>query len=367
VPTLWADAGASGRRVLFVHASGDEELLHCLGCGFAAERSWATTTWPEPPDEIELSPEEIETPDCDTIASLAEFLGIPASKTLKMVFVSVEGSVTCIVIRGDRAVDESKLARVLGTDQYYASLEHELEPLGAVGGYASPIGLDQSLVRVVADPSVRSGKNFVGGANRPDYHIQNVNVPRDFVPGEWLDLALIEPGDACPHCGAALEMETAFALAESSLPAPCQPEAEYLDAAGRGQPLWTATWRLDLGRLAAAIVECHYDEYGILWPVPCAPFDVHLVALDVRREAVAAQAESLYTQLQADGWAVLHDDRQASAGVKFNDADLIGAPLRLTVSKRSAKEGLIEAKWRDSSERVKLDEDGLKAELARLR
>jgi prolyl-tRNA synthetase len=294
-------------------------------------------------------------------------LDIPTARTLKMVFYSVEGKVTCVVIRGDRAVDEAKLVRVLGTDWYYASLEDELTAVGAVGGYASPLGLDSSRVRVVADPSVRSGKNFVSGANRPDYHIQNVNVPRDFVPGEWADLALIEPGDPCPQCGGVLEVEPAFALAVSTRPAPCKPDAEYLDAEGRGQALWTASWRLDLGRLMAAVVEGHHDDYGIIWPAACAPFDVHLVALDVRKEMVAAQADALYNQLQSDGFSVLYDDRNASAGVKFNDADLIGIPLRLTVSKRSAKEGPIEAKWRDSAERLKLDDDGLASELTRLR
>ncbi len=367
VPITWAQAGETGRRAYFLHAAGDEEVVRCPACDYAAERSRATTTWPQAPDEAELPTEEIETPGCNTIAALAEFLDIPAAKTLKMVFYSVEGRVHCIVIRGDRSVDEAKLARVLGTDWYYASLEDELAAVGAVGGYASPIGLDQDQVRVVADPSVRAGKNFVSGANRPDYHIQNVNVPRDFAPGEWADLALVEAGDPCPHCGSPLEIEAGFALVESTPPAPCQPEAEYLDADGRSRPLWLASWRLDLGRLLAAIVEGRHDDYGILWPLACAPLDVHIVGLDLRREDVAAQAEALYARLQAAGFAVLFDDRDASAGVKFNDADLIGIPLRLTVSKRSAKEGLVEAKWRDSRERLKLDDEGLAAELARLK
>jgi prolyl-tRNA synthetase len=136
---VWADAGDAGRRAYFVHAAGDEEMARCPNCDYAAERSWATLTWPDPPDEPEQPIEEIETPGCNTIAALAEFLDIPASRTLKMVFYSVEGRVTCVVIRGDRSVDEAKLARLLGTDWYYASLEHELEEIGAVGGYASPI------------------------------------------------------------------------------------------------------------------------------------------------------------------------------------------------------------------------------------
>jgi prolyl-tRNA synthetase len=367
VAPIWAEAGEEGQRAYILHPSGDEDVVRCPACDYTAERSWAQTRWAAAPDEPEKPPEEVATPGCDTIASLAQFLDIPATKTLKMVFCSVEGKITCLVIRGDRAVDEVKLARLLGTDQYYASLEEELATIGAVGGYASPIGLDRSRVRVVADPSVRSGRNFVSGANRPDYHILNVNVPRDFEPGEWANLAQIEAGDPCPGCGNALEIETGFALAQGTVPAPCRPEAEYLNSEGRPLPLWLASWRLDLGRLLAAVVEAHHDDYGIFWPAVCAPFDVHLVALDVRKEAVAAQADALYERLRQDGWEVLYDDREASAGVKFNDADLIGIPLRLTVSKRSVKEGLIEAKWRNSRERLKLDSEGLAAELARLR
>jgi prolyl-tRNA synthetase len=126
-------------------------------------------------------------------------------------------------------------------------------------------------------------------------------------------------------------------------------------------------WWLDLDRVLAGIAEGHHDEYGLIWPAACAPFDVHLLALDARKEAVADQAEALYERLQGRGFAVLYDDRNASAGVKFNDADLIGIPLRLTVSKRSAKEGLVEAKWRADAERLTLDEAGLEEALARLR
>jgi len=371
VAWTWAECGDHGRddsrRGYYFHDAGDEEVAICRSCGYAAARSWSVGSWPEPLDEPELAPEEIATPGCETIAGLAEFLDIPASRTLKMVFYSLKGRVHCLVIRGDRAIDEDKLTRLLGTDQYYASLEEELAAVGAVGGYASPIGLDTDQVRVIADPSIRSGKNFVSGANRPGYHIRNVNVPRDFRPGEWVDLALIEAGDPCPQCGAALEVKPAFALAQAGAPAPCVPEAEYLDAEGRGQPLWQARWALDVGRLLAAVVEEHYDDYGLIWPVACAPFDVHLVVLDARKEVVKTQATALYDRLQAGGFSVLYDDRSLSAGVKFNDADLIGIPLRLTVSKRSAKEGLVEAKWRAGTERLKLDEEGLELELGRLR
>jgi prolyl-tRNA synthetase len=361
----WAGAGSEGYRAQFTHPSGDEAWVDCPFCDYAAVRSWATTIWPKPPDEAELPRKEIATPECNTISALADFLDIPATKTLKMVFYSVEGKVTCVVIRGDRAVDEVKLARMLGTHRYYSSLEDELAAIGAVGGFASPIGLIPGRIHVVADLSVRSGANYVSGANRADFHIQNVNIPRDFVPETWTDLALIETGDPCPRCGAPLEVKWAFELARSTPPA--QLEAHYLDEEGRAQPLWWASWRLDLGRLLAAVVEIHHDEYGILWPIGCAPFAVHLIALDLRREAIAKQAEVLYDRLWSEDLAVLYDDRDVSAGVKFNDADLIGIPLRLTISKRSAADGLIEVKWRDSLERFRVDDDGLAAELSRLR
>ena len=365
VSPLWAGAGQGALAAFLAHPGGDAEVVRCPACGQASERSWATTAWPPPPAEEELPTEWIATPGCDTIASLAEFLGIPAVRTLKMVFCSVEGKVTCVVIRGDRQVDEAKLARLLGTTRHYPSLEEELAAVGAVGGYASPIGLDPGRVRVVADLSVRSGSNYVSGANRAGFHIRNVNVPRDFSPGEWADLALIELGDPCPDCGSPLELLSAFELAHGC--PPVQVEAEYQDEAGRAQPLWMAQGRLDLMRLLAAVVERHHDEYGIRWPIACAPFDVHLVALDLREEVVAAQAELLYGRLEADGFSVLLDDRDASAGVKFNDADLIGLPLRLTLSKRWLADGRIEAKWRSSPDRLKLDEAGLLAELTRLR
>jgi prolyl-tRNA synthetase len=366
VPVIWAEAGAAEQGAFLAHSAGDQDLAICGGCGYAALRSWAAPGWSEPPDETELPPEEVETPGCNTIAQLAAFLGIPTAQTLKMVFTSVEGRVTCVAIRGDRSVDEAKLTRMLGTSQYYPSLEEELGRIGAVGGYASPIGLDRSRVRIVADPSVRSARNLVGGANRPDYHVRNLNVPRDFQPGEWADLALVEAGDLCPRCASPLSMEPAFALASHSLPAPCRPAAEFLDQEGRSQPLWQSSWQLDLGRLWAAVVEQHHDEYGILWPPACAPLDVHLVALDLKKEAVAARAEEIYARLQAEGYAVLYDDRDASAGVKFNDADLIGLPLRLTISKRWEQDGLTEAKWRNGADRLKLDDGGLAVELTRL-
>ncbi len=204
LPAVWAGAGDGEQHLYYVHPSGDESLVRCPACGYAAERGWAATVWPAPPDEPEQPVEEIATPGCNTIAALAEFLDVPATRTLKMVFYSVAGRVTCVVIRGDRAVDEAKLARLLGTDRTYASLEDELAAIGAVGGYASPIGLRAGQVRVVADPSVRAGMNWITGANRPGYHLRNVNIPRDFTPGEWADLALVEPGDPCPRCGNAV-------------------------------------------------------------------------------------------------------------------------------------------------------------------
>ncbi len=367
LPLVWAEVHTRDRAAFYPHPAGDEELAHCPSCGYAAVRSWARTVWPEPPDEPELPVEEVATPGCDTIAALADFLGIPAWRTLKVVFYSVEGRVTCVVIRGDRAVDNDKLARALGTDRYYLSLEEELAAVGAVGGYASPMGLDRRRVRVIADPSVRSGRNLVSGANRPDYHLRNVNLPRDFEPDEWVDLALIEPGDPCPGCGSGLTIYPAFSLILHRRPTPCGPSVEYLDAEGRSHPLWLASWQIDLARLLAALVEAHHDEHGIVWPRTGAPFDVHLLALDVHHEAVAARAQAVYERLQSQGWAVLYDDRNVSAGVKFHDADLIGIPLRLTVGKRLAQEGLVEARWRDGGERVTLDDAGLEAELARLK
>jgi len=279
----------------------------------------------------------------------------------------VRGRVVCVAIRGDRTVDEAKLASVLGSADFYASTEQELTAVGTVGGYGSPIGLQGA--RVITDRSVAAARNLVAGANKADYHLLNVNAPRDFQIDLVADLARVDEGDRCPHCGGALYLQPGIELARaemmgSSLSEPL--DVRFLDAQGRAQPLLLASFSLGLDRLLLAVIETHHDEQGIVWPLACTPYQVYLLGLNLNKPDVAEQAEGLYRELRMQGHTVLYDDRKSSAGVKFNDADLIGLPLRVTVSSRSLKQGGVEIKWRTQHERQVLTFEELSSELRRM-
>ena len=344
--------GVAAHRWVLPHEAGEDTIVRCRNCDYTATLSAARMAEPEPEEAEELPLQEVATPGAETIAALAEFLNIAPRRTLKVVFYTVRGRVVCVAIRGDRTVDEEKLARVLGSTDFYPSTEEELAAVGAVGGYGSPIGLRD--VRVIADRTVAAARNLVAGANKAGYHLLNVNTPRDFRIDQLADLARVEDGDPCPHCDGALHLQAGIELARAGMMGSSLSEAlgvTFLDAQGKPRPLFMARCGLGLDRLLVAVIETHHDEQGIIWPAACAPYQVHLLGLNLNKPEVSAQAESLYRDLRARGYAVLYDDRDASAGVKFNDADLIGLPLRVTVSSRSLKQGGVEVKWRAQTER----------------
>jgi prolyl-tRNA synthetase len=230
-----------------------------------------------------------------------------------------------------------------------------------VPGYGSPIGV--SGVKVVADDSVLLGSNFVAGANENGYHLMNVNYPRDFQADILTDFAQARAGYDCPRCRGQLTETSGIVV--GYLRRSEEMKATYLDKGGKARPIVMGSYGLDLARLMAAVVEQYHDQSGIIWPVSIAPYQIHFVVLGAD-EGIVAKAEEIYADLQALGYEVLHDDRDGSAGVKFNDADLIGAPLRLTLSRRTLKENAIEIKlrWEEGYETIGLDM--LPGELERL-
>jgi prolyl-tRNA synthetase len=354
-------------RWLLPHDAGDETFVRCDGCEYAATLSGATMAEPEVQQAAELPLEEVATPGAETIAALAEFLGVPTHSTLKVVFYTVQGRVVCVAMRGDRSVDEAKLASVLGRPDFYPSTESELAAVGTVGGYGSPMGLQGA--RVIVDRTVAAARNLVAGANRAGYHVLNVNTPRDFAIDMVADLAQVQDGDECPHCRDRLSLHSGVGLATAALRGSSLSEAldvTFLNEQGRSDPLHLGSYSLGLDRLLLAVLETHHDQDGIIWPPACAPYDVHLLGLNLNKPEVLDHAEGLYEQLRERGLRVLYDDRDASAGVKFKDADLIGLPLRLTVSSRSLKQGGVEVKWRARPERDVLSLEALQAELERL-
>lgn len=358
-----ADSGAMGGGVshefMFVHEAGEDSFARCDACGYAANLEAAEFALPAPP-EVPLQPvQKVATPDCMTIQAVADFLGVPTSQTLKAVFFvqerpSAPERFVFAVIRGDLEVNEVKLLRALGGGTLRAATDDEITATGAVPGYASPIGLSPE-VMVVADQSVRAGANFVSGANDAGYHLTGVNVPRDFDPALVADIAAAFDGATCARCGqGALRVERAIELGHCFKLGTRYSEAAgviYTDEAGAEHPVVMGSYGIGLERLMAAIIETHHDEWGIIWPPSIAPFDVHLLTLgkDPQLGEIAAQ---VYADLRAAGLDVLLDDRAESAGVKFADADLIGIPVRLAVSGKALAAGGVEAKRRDSAERV---------------
>ncbi len=357
-----ADSGIMGgntsHEFMAVSPQGEDTLIICERCGYAANAERATFVKPDAPKEPEKPVEAVATPGCKTIEEVANFLGTTPDHTMKAVFYATGGKVLFVVIRGDLEVNEIKLSNALGAppDLHVADAE-ELKLAGIVAGYASPVGLTG--FRVIADESIQMGSNFVAGANKEGYHIVNVNYPRDFSAEIVTDIALAREGDTCAQCGNALKVSRGIEvghLFKLGTKYSSAVGATFLDQDGQAQPIIMGSYGIGVGRLMAAVIEQHHDDKGIVWPVSIAPFHIHIVSLGTDKQEVVEQAEALYEDLRAKGYEVLYDDRNESAGVKFNDADLIGIPLRLTVSARNIKDGLIEAKcrWSDDRETVPL-------------
>jgi prolyl-tRNA synthetase len=372
-----ADSGMMGGEVshefILPHPQGEDRLIMCTSCNYAANVEHSAmakdSRLTDPVERVKVA-----TPDCTTIADVAAYVGVSTDETLKAVFYiydrfaedGPQSQFLFVLIRGDLDVSETKLLNALGPGELQPAEDDEILKVGGVPGYASPIGLtvrdalEGEGLLVVADDSIHTRSAFVSGANEAGYHFTGVNYPRDFQVTLIADIAQADTGHICPRCGGTLEAQSGIELGHTFKLGTWYSEAigaTYLDENGESHPIVTGSYGIGVGRLMAAIVETHYDEYGIIWPKTVAPYQIHLVALGPNPE-VMSEAEALYQSLCATGYEVLYDDRNERAGVKFADADLIGIPLRLTVSKRSLADEGVEVKQRQLDERkiVKLDE-----------
>ena len=350
-----ADSGAIGGKesheFLLPAESGEDALMICPGCGYAANAERAETTKPPQDAETPLPLEEIHTPGVKTIEDLVAFMGIPASKTLKAVFYACDGQVVLVTIRGDLEVNEVKLKNFLGCRDLRLASQVEVEEAGLVAGSASGVGLKG--VRVIADDSVEMGANFAVGANRPDYHLRNANYPRDFTPEAIADIALAQAGHACRRCNTPLEsmrsIEVGHVFKLGTFYSQ-KLEAVYLDRDGAQNPIVMGCYGIGVGRLLAAAIEHSHDERGMVLPAAIAPYHVYLAALNVDDPRVAQASEDLLRRLEEAGLETLYDDRQETAGVKFNDADLLGFPIRVVVGSRSLNQAAAEVKRREEKD-----------------
>ena len=370
LPTMMveADSGAIGGKdsheFMAITDTGEDQIIYCGACKYAANLEKAQSVKPPVLRQEPLPLEDVSTPGMKSIEEVSGFLKVPKSQALKAVFYSADGRIVFVAIRGDLEVNEIKLKNALKCTDLRLATDGEVAGAGLVAGSASPLGL--SGIRTVADDSVTEGINFVAGANRPDFHVKNLNYPRDFVVDLMLDIASAQAGHGCPKCGQPLSITRGIEVGHIFKLGTLFSEkmgASYLDQNGGQRPIVMGSYGIGIGRLLATVIERNHDDKGIIWPVSLAPYQVYLCALGMDRPDVAAAAEKLYADLAAGGVEVLFDDRTESAGVRFNDADLLGLPLRVVVSQRTLKSQSAELKWRSQAESRTLPLDGLPAQI----
>ena len=350
-----ADSGAIGGKdsheFMVATEVGEDEVVYCKSCGYVANVERASFVKTQLTEEPLLPLEEVATPGAKTIEEVANFLSVPKNRTLKAVFYSTDGELVFVTIRGDLEVNEVKLKNALKGSELRLANDEEVKAAGLVAGSASAIGLKG--IKVIADDSITTGHNFVVGANKDGYHLKNANYPRDFKADLVIDIALARAGYQCPKCGAELmsvrgiEIGHVFKLGTVFSQ---RQQAFYSDRDGVQKPLVMGCYGIGVGRLLAAVIEENHDEKGVVWPLEIAPYQVYLCALGMDETAVAEAAEKLYAELCRKRFEVLFDDRIESPGVKFNDADLLGMPVRLTVSRRTLKSSSAEVKMRREKE-----------------
>ncbi len=363
--------GTQAHEFMVLNPAGEDVLVLCEKCGYAANRQVAVVPKPEPPVEDPLPLEEVATPGTTTIASLATFLGIGPDRTAKAAFfVTGDGRLVTAIVRGDHEVNETKLSNaVTATGGIRPAQVEEIKAAGMEPGYGSPIGAHDTVV--VVDDLVARSPNLVAGANREGFHYRNVNVGRDYAADVIADITNAQEGDPCPQCGSpvilrnGIEVGNIFKLGTKFTDAA---GASYLGEDGEAHPIVMGSYGIGVGRNVACIVEEHHDEKGIVWPAEVAPYAAHLVSIGAAKEPrVTEIAERLHDLAAAAGprHEILWDDRDESPGVKFTDAELLGMPWILTVSPRSLAAGGVEVTERATGERSTQPLDEVEALLVR--
>jgi prolyl-tRNA synthetase len=342
--------GSMSHEFMYLSPIGEDTVLICDACGYRANRQVALFRKSLPEAEEQRPLEKTSTPETDTIEALARFLSISKSLTAKAVFMvaTIEDLERFVfaVVRGDMELNETKLATAVGASDLRPALPEEIRAVGAEPGYGSPLGVEGALV--VADDAIVGSPNLVAGANEEGFHFMNVNYGRDFEADVVADLASAEDGSPCPDCGGAMRAERGVEVGNIFKLGTRYSEAlgaRFLDSDGERKPVVMGSYGIGVGRLLACIAEEHRDKDGLIWPVSVAPYHVHLVAAEVGEEA-----DGLYEEMRSSGVEVLYDDRRESLGARFKDADLIGIPLRLTLTPRSLQRGGVEIKARGEAD-----------------
>ena len=359
--------GSSSHEFMVLADTGEDAVVRCNSCHYAANVEKAETCQegidrPAPGNESTV----VATPDAKTVEEVAAFLNVEPSKVVKTLIYDSAAGLVAVAIRGDREINEIKLANYLDVSALtLAGEEKILEATGAPTGFAGPVGLS-SEIKLVADRSTELMADFITGANENDAHRLGVNWGRDAEPEAFVDFLLVGGGDACPRCEGTLEefrgieVGHIFKLGDKySKSMGCN----FLDQEGKPNPMLMGCYGLGVGRTLAAAIEQNNDENGVIWPIPLAPFEVILIALGARDETVNETAEVIYGEMMEAGIKVLFDDRKERPGVKFKDADLVGIPVKVVVGARSLAEGKVEISLRKDGDKHLVDRDSILGEV----
>ncbi|MFW6266918.1 MAG: proline--tRNA ligase [Halanaerobium sp.] len=362
-----ADTGAMGGKdsheFMVLADSGEDEIAFCSDCDYAANVERATSKKTEIDFEVEAEIEKIHTPEIKTISELEEYLNVPAAKMIKAVAVVADGEPVLALVSGEDELNEIKLTNYLQANELRAAEEEEFAGLfDSVAGFIGPV--EAADIRIVADQRLQNMSGAIVGANEKDYHLKNVKVDRDFKVEAFTDLRSVRGGERCPKCDQGklnikdgIEVGHIFKLGTKYSETM---DANYLDENGKAQPIVMGSYGIGITRLVAAAIEQNNDQYGIKWPKAIAPYQIIILPLG-NDQVVEDKSEEIYQNLKAQGWEVLIDDRNERAGVKFNDSELIGIPLRLTIGSRSLENGVVEAMVRENNKKLEIEIDNLEA------
>ena len=358
-----ADSGAIGgsgtHEFMAIAEAGEADIVYCTKCDYAANIEIGKPGIMKQEEEALQELSVVDTPNASTIEAVAEMLNLPLHKTIKAVVFSIDGKVVLAIVRGDHEVNEVAVQHaVLGSVEPEMAIPEELEKVGLTAGFISPVGLKQTEeFAIVVDESVMESYNVCGGANKKDAHYVNINPKRDFNVEDIIvaPIRLITDDDVCPTCGGALEHAKGIEVGQVFKLGTKYSEAlqaTFLDQNGRPNPMIMGCYGIGVSRTLAAAIEQYHDENGIIWPRSIAPFEAVIVPINAKDEALMSTSQTIYTALQTAGVDVLLDDRKDRAGVKFKDADLIGYPLRITVSKNTLENNEVEIQIRKSGEAI---------------
>ncbi len=348
-----SDSGAMGgllsEEFQAISPAGEDKLVFCTKCSYTsnidiayAKENIVST------NEEEKTVEEIHTPNSKTIEEVSSFLGMDSSKFIKSLVYKIDNEFIMALCLGNDDINETKLKKVLQVNELTLATEEEIKSLGLILGFIGPVN---SKIKVYADNKIKYIKNAVTGANKKDYHIKNINI-KDFEVSKYTDLTYVREGDKCPICGEVLSFESGIEIGNLFKLGTKYSESlglDYTDEEGKNNPVVMGCYGIGLGRCMAAIVEESHDDKGIIWPMEVAPYKVGIVVINSKDEDALNYGYKLYDTLNSLGIDTLIDDRDERPGVKFNDMDLIGLPIRIVIGKKSS-ENIVEFKYRNSDE-----------------